>query len=215
MVRQFFILTIFSLVVTAYLCAQAPDRTATDKNFKSGRPQLDLRLNERFKYAGSFDFTVPNFSNGQRYVYVDADSKRNVRRMFILQFEQILADSSEKFNYDLRSGEKMRQYLFRHNTFAFSNKAGKLENANSEGVLTVAFLEKKGYRVSDEWMASRFVTVPDVGRKGEIIIFYLEAIERTGHTLGEFYKGEERTNLWQGISDELAARSRRMFTLRD
>lgn len=214
MVRAF-VAVAFVLLVTGLLTAQVPGRRADNRSFYSTKPELGLTINGRFNYVGSFDFTIPKFSNGQRYVYVDADAKKNVRRMLILQFEQVLADSSETYRYDFSKAEQIGKYRFRHNTFAFSNKAGRQENPNNEGELTVTFLEKKGYRLSDEWMASRFVAVPDAARKSEVIVFYLERIEGTGHRLADLYNGDDRTDLWQRLSVGLTSRSRSVFKIHD
>ena len=71
--------------------------------------------------------------------------------------------------------------------------------------MTAEFLKKRGYTLEDEVMASRVVTVPDAERKHEL--------SDSGHTLEEFYAGEERTPLWDSLSHDLMKRSFENFTI--
>lgn len=175
-------------------------------------PKIQVKLDNAFRYIGKFDFTIQGMAKGERYIFADS-KKGKVNRLFIAQFEEILPDSNETYNYSFKDALSLGSHKFRQNTFAFSNRQGKQENPANEGALTVDFLTKKGYFIEDEMMASRFVTVPDIGRKHELIFFYLENISESGHRLAEFYKGEDRTPIWEEISRGLTKRSSGSFII--
>jgi hypothetical protein len=175
-------------------------------------PDIQVRLDKAFRYVGKFDFTIENIARGERYVFVDSKG-RNVRRMFIFQFEEIIPESKETYNYSFRDALNLGGHKFRHGTYAYSNKEARRNDPKKEAALTADFLEKKGYVIDDEYMMSRFVTVPDAERKHELILFYLEAVSPTGHRLEEFYKDGEATPIWREISPGLTKRSHENFTV--
>jgi len=205
---------VVSLLFTVAVCAQQNFPSVSNGSFISHHdPKIDLTI-RGFKYVGSFDFTIPNIAKGKRYVYVDADRQKRVSRMFIIQAETIIPESNEIYRYSFANAERLGAHLFRHNTFAFSNAEGRRENPNGEGPLTVDFLAKKGFSLSDEWMASRFVAVPDPAKKSEIILFYMERVDRTGNSVTNFYNGQDPTPVWQKIAADLNSRSRKAFVVK-
>lgn len=175
-------------------------------------PIIRVRVEKAFRYVGKFSFTIEGIAQGERYVFVDSED-RHVERLFIFQFEEILPESDETYNYSFTNALDLKGHKFIHGTYAHSNQATRRNNPNNEGTLTADFLEEKGYIVEDEYMMSRFVTVPDAERKHELILFYIENIGPTGHRLTEFYKGEEETPIWKEISRELAERSFENFVI--
>ena len=175
-------------------------------------PTIRLRLSKAFHFVGKFSFTVPQMANGERYIFADTKG-RKVKRLFIAQFETILPDSSEKYNYSFKDALTLGDHKFKPNTFTFSRQAAVKKDPPDEGVLTTEFLTKKGYLLEDEIMVSRIVNVPDKERKHEMILFYMENINDSEHRLRDFYKGEERTQIWEEISRDLTARLFESFVI--
>lgn len=177
-------------------------------------PKIQVKVDKAFQYIGKFDFVIQGMAKGERHIFADSRERR-VKRLLIAQFEEILPDSNETYNYSFKDALSLGSHRFRQNTFAFSNRKGKQENPTNEGALTIDFLTKKHYLVEDEMMASRFVTVPDAERKHELILFYIESVRDSGHRLQEFYIGENRTPTWEEISQGLTKRSFKSFSIVD
>ena len=176
-------------------------------------PSIRVRVDPTFRYVGKFNFTIEGIAQGERYVFVDSE-ERHVKRLFIFQFEEIISESEETYNYSFKNALDLHGHKFRHGTYAHSNQETRRSNPKNEGALTADFLEKEGYLLEDEYMMSRFVTVPDVERKHELILFYIENLSFTGHHLNELYKGEEeKTPIWEEISKKLAQRSLESFAI--
>lgn len=172
-------------------------------------PAIRIKVDPAFHYIGRFDFRLDDVAEGERHVFVDADG-RNIRRLFIAQFEHFLPESEEMYRYSFDRAERMGEHLFRHGTFAFS---GAEAEPGREAALTTAFLRKKGYLFSDEWMVSRFLTLGNPDRKSELILFYQEDVSSSGYRLADFSIGDEETELWKSISPQLTERSRRAFNI--
>jgi len=210
------ILVVFLLVLVFSANGQNPERAVSRNVLSSAAfPKIKVRVNGNFKYVGKFGFVIPKMANGQRYVFVDADKNKRVKRLFIFQFEEILKESSEIYRYSFANARKIGSHLFRHNTFAYGNREARRENPHGEGVLTEDFLVKMGYTVEDELMASRFLTVPDAEKKHEMIMFYIENVGETNHLLSDLYHNDERTEIWERIAASLTARSELAFTISD
>jgi hypothetical protein len=178
----------------------------------SSLPSIKIQLDRAFHFLGSFPFRIQQIAAGNRYVFIDGTPEK-VQRMFIAQFESFLPESTEIYRYNFDQADVMGKFRFRSNTFAFNVQDAIKENPESEASLTQKFLQTKGYKVPDEWMASRFLTLGDPSRKSEMILFYMEPVAATGHRLPEFYNGEEPTMLWRNIAKQLDTRSRTAFRI--
>lgn len=172
----------------------------------SDLPKIVVRIDKKFKYVGKVDFRIRDVAVGERYVFVDARGK-NVQRLFMAQFEHILPESTEIYRYSFDKALDFDGHKFRQNTYAFSNLSAVTENPTGEAALTQTFLKEKGFRLEDELMMSRFITVPDPEKKHELILFYIENITPTKQRLADFYTGDEETEVWRRISQDLTKRS--------
>ncbi len=175
-------------------------------------PDIRIRVNEAFIYAGKIDFKIKDIAKGERYILVETKDRR-VNRMFIAQFEGFLPSNTMTYNYSFQNALDLSGHRFKQNTFAFSNAEALVKNPSGEAALTAAFLREKGFILEDELMASRYVTVPDSARRHELILFYVENASATGRRLQEFYQGGEKTVLWKNLSRELTLRASKNFEI--
>ena len=201
---------LFSLA--SFLCADEIRKVDGNTLISMAAPPVRIEVNKEFRYLGSFPFRIQDMAAGNRFIFIDGDAN-HVHRMFIVQFESILPESTEIYRYSFDNAILMEGLPFRHNTFAFSIQQDIKENPHAEVAMTQDFLQKKNYKISDEWMASRFLTLGDDSRKSEMILFYMEPISSTGYRLAHFYDGDSRTEIWEKISKDLDARSRNAFQL--
>ena len=200
------------LLLAAFLRADDIRRVEGNVLISNAMPAVRIQISKEFSYIGCFPFRIQDMAAGYRFIFVDGD-RNQVRRMFIVQFESILPESTEIYRYSFDNAILMEGLQFRHNTFAFSIRQDIKENPHAEVAVTQDFLDKKNYKISDEWMASRFLTLGDESRKSEMILFYMEPISSTGYRLAHFYDGDSPTEIWGKISKELDARSRSAFQI--
>jgi hypothetical protein len=176
-------------------------------------PKIKVKLKGDFRYVGKFDFRIRDVAAGERYVFVEADRNKRIRRLFIAQFEGFLPGVAQTYNYRFDDALKFGAHKFRQNTYAYSNEESERENPQNEGALTAKFLREKGYKFEDEFMMSRFVTVPDAERRHELILFYIENVGPTGRRVSDFYRGDDETEIWREISAGLTERSLKAFEI--
>ena len=149
---------------------------------------------------------------GERFVFVDAEEE-SVKRLFLVQFEAFLEGVDDYFRYDLSKSPTVAGYPFRSNGFAFDVTESRRRDPGSESSLTAEFLEANGYAVPAEWMMWRSLTVTDLERKSEIILFYVEDVASTGLTLTDLYENDRDTEAWRSIQAELKERASTAFSL--
>ena len=189
-------------------------------------PKIEIEVAEEFSFIGKFDFEIIAESKeypeeirnkpvaaGERFVFVSADSNRAVNKLFIVQFEGFLPTNDFIYNYNFDEAEYLGQNKYRHNTWFYDSKKLAEENPNNEGAKTRAFLMEKGYQIEDQFMMSRFVGLASDDRKHEIIIYYLEMLQKsTGYTLEEYEKSISKEAA-DAIRSSLIERSRNSFKI--
>jgi hypothetical protein len=200
------------LFFAVFLCADAVRRVDGNILVSSVSPAVRIQINKEFHYVGRFPFRIQDMAAGYRYVFIDGDHN-HVRRLFIIQFEGILPESTEIYRYSFDNAILMEGIPFRHNTFAFSVRQNIRENPHAEVAVTKDFLDRKDYKITDEWMVSRFLTLGDESRKNEMILFYMEPVASSGYHLSHFYQDDSPTEIWERISKDLETRSRNAFQI--
>jgi hypothetical protein len=207
-------LIVLFLIFLVHPCVgQEVRRVRGNKLISDTLPKITVEVDGDFTYVGRFDFKIRDVAAGERFVFVDAGKDKKVRRLFLAQFEGFLPSNTHTYNYNFENAAVMGGHKFRQNTWAYSNAASEKENPQNEGVLTARFLREKGYKIEDEFMMSRFVTVPDAERRNEMILYYLENVSTSGRRLSEFYIGDEETQVWREISKGLTGRSLKAFRI--
>lgn len=175
-------------------------------------PCARLRVEPPLEYVGRHPFEIRDVAAGERLVFVDAHEGK-VMRLWIAQVEAILPGSSEIYRYGFQGAVEIGGIQFKPGTFAFSTRETPADTPPDEGVLTARFLRAKGYTLPAELMMARFAAVPDPAKRHELIIFYGENVADTGHSLREFYRGDARTALWDGVAKGLSERGLKSFEL--
>lgn len=214
--------SLFVVCWSVSLCGSVPDTLAAQQPTRvvhgselisSDLPALRIRVDSSFRFAGTVPFQLDGVASGERFIFVDAKGQV-VRRLVVAQFESILPTSPERYTYSFEHACTIAGYRFRQNPFAFSQTAAMVENPRGEAALTKTFLENRGYRVDDELMSIRYLTVPDTARRHELIIFYMEPLGASSFTLADLYTDAgDDTPSWRSLAGALAARARAPFTI--
>jgi len=214
--------SLFIVCCSLGLCGSGPDAVAAQlptrvvqglELISSDLPALRIRVDSSFHFAGIVPFELDSVARGERFIFVDAKDQV-VRRLVVAQFESIWPTSPERYNYFFERACTIAGYRFRQNPFAFSQKAAMAENPRGEAALTKAFLEHRGYRIDDEIVSIRYLTVPDTARRHELIIFYMEPLGPSSFKLADLYTGAgDDTPIWRTLAGALAARARADFVI--
>ncbi len=189
-------------------------------------PKIEIKVDNEFRFMGQFNFQILASSDeypkdmqgkavavGERYIFAQVNENRSVDKLFIVQFEGFLPENDFIYNYDFSNADFIGENSYRHNTWFYDSKKLAQENPNGEGAKTRAFLEERGYVLEDEFMMSRFVGLASEDRKNEIIIFYLEMLNKTTGISLEEYENSISDEKAESIRNSFIGRSRKSFEI--
>ncbi len=164
-------------------------------------PAIRVVVAPNFEFLGNHPFRIRDVAAGHRYVFAELNGGV-VQRMVVAQFEGFLPESSEKYNYSFRNAEEVAGLLWRSNGFYFSHKDAARQNPLGEAALTAAFVTEQGLDMVDSVVVYRFLAVPDIERRHELILFYIEPLE-PGMEFDDFERNGAPTPEWVRLVERL------------
>lgn len=189
-------------------------------------PKIEIKVDDAFRFIGQFDFEILASSDeypeemrgkpvaaGERYVFASTDEDSSINKLFIVQFEGFLPENDFIYNYNFSSADSIGGNRYRHNTWFYDSKKLAQENPDGEGAITRTLLEDKGYALEDEFMMSRFVGLASEDRKNEIIIYYLEMLNKTTGLSLQEYENSISDEKVESIRNSFIARSIKSFDI--
>ncbi len=216
----------FSQSGTDNLLAQEPLRYIEDGVFKSEAvPPLRMLVDAAFEYIGYIQFILEDMAHVDRHFFV-ATRGSVINRMIVLQFEGFLDGVDDTYRGGIPTSQLAgSDYRFTdhfvhlgdadyvHNTWAFDHAASARDNPGAESAKTLEFLEAQGLRLADELIMSRYMRVVGADRRNELIIFYMETLRLSGHTLEEFPADGPLTEGYDVLSAAVSRRALRSFAI--
>jgi hypothetical protein len=187
------ILPLAALFALASADGPAPRRVVSGDTLVSDHlPSVSLKVGKGLDYVGAFPFTIEDVASGERHVWVDADARKRVRRLFILQFEGYNAGSGRKYNYRPRNVTRLGAHDYNSNGFLYSDVEYGRERPGNEAERTRRFLEGKGYTLDAEQLLYRFYrSLPEDGDRSEFLIFYIEPLAALGMRLADATENQD------------------------
>ena len=211
------------LVVCA--CGSTPIRSFNQGLLLSeADPAMKVRVAADFEYLGPESFLLNETHEAERHHFVKRDGN-NVTALLVFQFERILDGVPGKYEFNIPPDEHVAgsnyrfapkpvtlgSYEYVHNTWAFNARESALENPGKESDRTLRLLESHGYKLDDGLRMARFVRAVGDDQRKEVIIFYMEPLQRNGHDISEFPDGGPALESFDKLSSLIVARARAAF----
>lgn len=138
-------------------------------------PSIRLKFDDDFKYAGTQKFILYEKAQVEQFFFVDADSQRQIKRMYMVQFEGYLPGVDASYNYPVTETVTLGGETYIVNAETVPNVSTVLkQNPESDSARAASFLESKGYRMSESIRFERFVRLVDEAKRNELILVYIE-----------------------------------------
>ncbi|MDQ2869726.1 MAG: hypothetical protein M3S32_03210 [Acidobacteriota bacterium] len=158
----------------------APERVVRGQTLVSDRdPRVALEVAPAFRYAGGQRFPLYGVADAEQHLFVDADERGVVRRLFWIQFEHYLPGKGGEYAYEaLPERVRMGPLEFFGDTRVFPGYARGFSTARpgSDGARMGDLLRKKGLTLPSTAARARMFHVPDASRRSELMIIYAEAV---------------------------------------
>jgi hypothetical protein len=187
-----------------------PSRVEHNTFISTDNPEIRVSVDRKFKYVGALPFTIDDVARGYRYVFVQANPEKHIRRMFIVQQEGFLPSSNDTYKYQITNPAKLGGLDYQHSVIMDDNDARIREEPGKEADVTQRFLTLRGYLLEPEVIMSRFARPADPQHKREIIFFCYESLSSYGHQLRDFQEGLDSREK-QNIKEKVDESCRRAF----
>jgi hypothetical protein len=189
--------------ISAVASPQAPSRSVRGSSVVSDRdPAVRISLPGDATFVGSDSLVLYGITNCRQFVFVQADKRKNIERLYWVQFEAYVA-SMPKLHYEYDSPRHatlggMNFYLdtwlseYAGGTpsppdlgqlkaalakFGYAAPAGINSGSDSEHVFSV--ITAKGYTLPRKRIDVRFVHLPGSDRRKELMVIYSEKFDGT------------------------------------
>ena len=227
--RKFRPLAAVMALLPALLAVCACSPTAL-RSFDSGLllskadPAMKVRIDPAFEYLGPETFMLGDSHEAERHHFVRRDAN-DVAALLVFQFERILDGVPGQYEFDVPPEEHLAGSNYRfsaqpvrlgsddyvHNTWAFSNRESAEQNPGKESDRTLRLLEEHGYQLADGLIMARYVRAVGEDQRKEVIIFYMEPLQRNGYDLSEFPDGGPKLESFDKLSETIVARAHDTF----
>ena len=206
--------------------AEEPLRYIEDGVFISEAvPPLRMIVDEAFEYIGYSQFILKDIAHVDRHLFVSTRGSV-INKMIVLQFEGFLDHVDDTYRGGIPTSQlaggdyrytdhfvRLGDAEYVHNTWAFDHASNARDNPGAESAKMLDFLEGRGLRLADELIMSRYMRVVGADRRNELIIFYMETLRLSGHTLGEFPEDGPPTEAYDVLSAAVSRRALRSFAI--
>ncbi len=209
-----------TLLAVAAAAAPMPPRAAVADHGVTvpGPPALRIEVPRSAIYAGGERFELYANADAELHVFVDADTKKRIRRLYWVQQEEYLPSLPDKrYTY----GKSDRRWTLWGEAAWIASGFGKTESIRRPGSdreHMIAVLKRAGYSAPPTMMQVRIVRLLDdpagtgFGRR-ELMLIYAEDLALSGEDFEALGGEGEDTDRWRAIEPALVERASRAFAV--
>ena len=175
-------------------------------------PRVRIRLPKPARYVGADRWVLYDIADCELHLFVDADSKMNVQRLYWVQFEGYLPTRPElKHTYDSPRHTNLGSMDFYVDTWVRGKDAEMRPGSDGEHV--VALLRTKGYHMPAGMTYVRLVHLLDGRKRQELMIIYAEDVAPSGFTASDLQQGGTAYDRWPTIADGVVQRAEKALVI--
>ncbi len=193
--------------------AQKPERKVQGNTITSRRdPSVRIELPKSAQYAGADRWILYDIADCELHAFVDADARKNVQRLYWIQFEAYVPSRPELHHtYDSPRHTEIGGLDFYVDTWVRKADDPVKKGSDSEHIATL--IRAKGYNMPGAMMSVRLVHLLDEQKRKELMIIYSEDLAGTGFTAAQLDQGGSAHNQWPAIEKGLIERARQKIRI--
>ncbi|HEX8572570.1 MAG TPA: hypothetical protein VF759_07455 [Allosphingosinicella sp.] len=197
--------------------APGPPAARVESNLVSHRGEgVTVRVPRKAAYAGGDRFILYGVADCEVHVFVEADARRRVRRLYWIQFESYLPGLQDR-RYDYSDGNR-RMDLWGAPAWVRAAPADTSApgRPGSDRERVLAILKRGGFAVPADVLSVRLVRLLDdpkgTGRgRRELMLMYVEDLAPAGLKAADFATDGKPNARWTGAEAPLIARAAKAF----
>jgi hypothetical protein len=205
--------TLIFLTVNAFFGQSAPERKVAGSAVSSTHdPHVQIHLPESAKYVGADRWILYGIADCELHVFVEADSQKNVQRLYWIQFEGYVPSKPKlAHTYDSPRHTTIGGLDFYLDTWPRPDSEQSKGGSDREHVETL--IRSKGYKMPAGMMYVRLVHLLDAKKRKELMIIYGEDLAPTGFTAADLVEGGKSRTQWPALEEALIARAEKSISL--
>lgn len=204
------VLVVSLLTFSTFLAAQgaAPERKVAGHAIISElNPSIRIELPQTAVYVGGDRFVLYGIADCELHAFVEADTHRNIERLYWVQFEAYLpSNPGLHHTYDSPRHATIAGWDFYVDTWV--RAAGEKTTPGSDLEHIQALVRAKAYRLPAGMMSVRLVHLLDKAKRKELMIIYSEDVAPTGFTAADLQSGGKAHDRWPAIEKGLIERAK-------
>jgi hypothetical protein len=183
-----------------------PERTVSGNVISSGHdPAARIRLPKEAVYVGADRWELYGIADCEIHIFVEADAKKVVQRLYWVQFEGYLPSKPDSaYNYKDPVIDVGGSQVFVRASFG---PTGGTPREGSDQEHVQALVRKAGYTYPAESLNVRLVRVLDPAKRKELMFIYAEDLTATGLSSADLGKGGEAESRRSEIEKGVIARA--------
>jgi hypothetical protein len=206
-------LIIVSLVGSLFAETTAPERKIDHNAIISERdPKLRIELPASVQYVGADRWILYQIADCELHAFVEADEKKNVQRLYWIQFEGYIPSRPELHHtYDSPRHAIIGGLDFYVDTWTSSQEDKSKPGSDDEHIRKL--IEASGYKMPANTMCVRFVHLLDEAKRKELMIIYAEDLGPIGFSAVDLSKGGKAYDQWRTLEKGLIERAKEKIVL--
>ena len=190
-----------------------PERTVTGSVIVSQRdPKIRIELPKAAQYVGADRFVLYDVADCELHAFVEADSDKNVQRLYWVQFEAYLPNKPDLHHtYDSPRHATIGGLDFYLDTWVRNQTDSTASGSDREHIQ--ALIRSKGYKLPAGMMSARLVHLLDEQKRKELMIIYSEDVAPTGSTATDLKPGGKAHDRWPAIEKSLIDRAEKSLQI--
>jgi hypothetical protein len=197
---------------TASAQVLSPERHIQGAGLLSERdPAIRIQLPRSAHYVAGDRWKMFDLADCELHVFVSADEKKVIHRLYWIQFEQYLPKRPD-LRYEYKDPLMVR---IGGKDFFVNTSIGNTSGAprpGSDNAKVQELLVAAGYSPPAEMISARFVRVLDDTRRRELMLIYSEDTSLAGVTEASVAEGGAQRARWPAISRAFLERAKKAFS---
>jgi hypothetical protein len=194
--------------------AKAPERRVESNNviISERDSKVRIELPKSVRYVGADRWVLFGIADCELHAFVEADSGRNVERIYWVQFEGYLPTKPKlKHRYDSPRHATIGGLDFYVDIWVSANDEKITPGSDAEHIK--ALIRARGYKMPAGMMYVRLVHLLDRQKRKELMIIYGEDLAPTGFAAAELKEGGKGYDRWPAIEKSLVERAAKKIVI--
>ena len=206
---------VYIICLATFVASQTatPERKVARNAIVSAHdPKVRVQFPDSVQYVGADRWNLYDIADCELHAFADADVKKNVQRLYWVQFEGYLPSKPDfTHQYDSPRHTTIGGLDFYVDTWVRSKDAETQRGSDRQHIEEL--IRSKGFHMPAGMMYVRLVHLLDEQKRKELMIIYGEYLAPTGFSVADLSQGGKAFDRWPAIEKDLLEHAEKKITI--